>query len=274
MKLFVAPYSRDCVRMVSQYSNGKIGFVCSMDQVNYLGGYTGFTEKSLVRFLRSIESSSAVHRDHLFRGALRIQHEDQLEHDVRAGFSTIHLHTTDLGVIRELVLRYPSVTWELGTGEDESDMPWHNVLALMPAECIAYLSAANGLKIDGVTNTNKFYNNGLSKHGVPVRVHNCDFISIDILSKLKAAAINVAPQLGCIMTRAYVSYARRMGYDLRNWESEVFNLGAWRKWTNEPEFAVDLGGCYHFKDLPGEFTKNAYDYVCNEVTSFLERFDL
>ncbi len=85
-------------------------------------------------------------------------------------------------------------------------------------------------------------------------------------------ALNIAPQLGVVMTRMYVTVARMLGVDLREWEKEVYDGGEWKRWGTELH-AIELGGHYHFNTLPAKLTSWSYTFVEEAVHALLDYFN-
>lgn len=290
-KMYFSPYSRDVVSMMyfwSRRTSTPIGLICSLNQVRAGGGYTGFDPYSLVEFAREqcwTDQPLVVCRDHLGKTENNDVVHRTIETDEDAGFRVVHLHTENLALIKTCLETYGSLQFELGTGEVTPVNPrLLQDLAFLAREnrlekSVAYLSFPTGCKIsaDGVTNVNivdTFACNRASELGFALKGHNSDYSNAATLQTLKRAgiaAINVAPQIGVVATRAYVNFARMTGYDLEPWESCVIAGNEWSRW-GPMRHAVDLGGQYHFNRLPEAFARDAYEYVRDEIGLVMDFF--
>jgi len=257
-QLYVSPYSKDIVLMTTNYPV-PIGFICSWSQVNPLGGYTGFTPKSLRDF---VGPNRIIAQDHFLKGGEDPAHIEDLPYDY------VHLHTTDLELIKQCVDHYPNMKWELGTGEDP--VPnyieyMYRLLDIVPVDRIAYLSFPTGCKIRSCYNVNTVDEDlceNMHAWGLPLKGHNSDYTNREVLWKSAKylQAWNIAPQLGVIATRTYVTYARTHGLNIADWEDAVINGKRWKRWGGIAQ-AVELGGQYHFNELPEDVSKGAYPFV-------------
>jgi hypothetical protein len=167
--------------------------------------------------------------------------------------------------------------FELGTGESPlKKYPNYNayVRALFDVlsgyeRKIAYLCFPTGCLIQHTHNQNRVDTmlcEAMTVHGYPLKGHNSDYASNETLRTLSnyVDALNVAPQLGVLMTRAYQDYAQLYGYDISDWETAVVLGDRWKRW-GPVQHAIALGGQYHFNTLPERFRENAYLFVRNRV---------
>ena len=257
-KLYVSPYSIDIVNMVCAYPES-IGFICSWSQVNPNRGYTGFTPTSLRNF---VGYGQVIAQDHFLKGNEDPEWLRDLPYDY------VHLHTGDVDLIKVCMKAFPNMRWELGTGEDP--LPDYRkfmteLIGAVNLSNVDYLSFPTGCKINGCYNVNKLDEDlclWMSQFDVPLKGHNSDYINQTTLiaSRVYLNAWNIAPQLGVIATRAYITFARTYGYDLSEWEKEVIDGGRWKRW-GDMAHAIELGGQYHLNDLPGCLRMAAYSSV-------------
>ena len=257
-KVYVSPYSEDIVNMVCAYKR-PIGFICSWSQVNPNEGYTGFTPTSLRGF---VGDNVVIAQDHFLKGGESPEQLRGLPYDY------VHLHTDNVELIQVCMKAFPDMRWELGTGEDP--LPDYKAFIADLAESIdftnvEYLSFPTGCKINGCHNINKpdiDLCEWMCQFRTPLKGHNSDYINYNTLVTLSRYidAWNIAPQLGVIATRVYVTYARTYGHDISAWEEAVINGGRWKRW-GDMAHAIELGGQYHLNDLPKDVRIDAYPFV-------------
>ena len=292
-KLNFAPLGKDCVRILAQWSNENqqdLGLVCSVNQVNEEIGYTGFTSHSLVAFVTEVKvalnspQNFVVCRDHLGKTEDDERVLEILHGDVDAGFEITHLHCEDLELIAKCFESAPRMNFELGTGEAEAKQYASQKILMKDLmsygydpDRIAYLTFPTGCLIDEVYNKNNVNQQlctTMRRFGFDLKGHNSDYATdatLEILSNY-LQAINIAPQIGVLMTRTYVDVARVIGYNLKDWENEVYECGEWKRWGSE-RYALELGGHYHFTSLPEDFTSRAYSAVKETLFFALDYFN-
>jgi hypothetical protein len=208
--------------------------------------------------------------------------------DESAGFKVVHLHMEDVNLIRR-VASPTKILLELGTGESQPKFTssYADYMASLVAGLsdnvpdfnsrVAYLSFPTGCLIQETHNVNRVDHalcEFMSSLGFPLKGHNSDYADAATLHALRDAgltALNVAPQLGVIVTRAYVTFARTYGYDLSAWEQAVYDGGRWKTWGSE-KFSVELGGQYHLNELPVHFQNVANDFVKDHVWRVVKHY--
>jgi len=293
-KLYFSPYSKDVVKMLAECSSSlgvRVGLICSRSQVNSENrsvGYTGFSQASLAAFVADYDM--LLCRDHLGKTEDEDLIMKTINADESAGFGIVHLHVEDPILVRRVETR-TKMLFELGTGEayprttpsyiDYMDHLIETLRRDVPdfESHVAYLSFPTGCLIQEAHNLNRVDPSlceFMRSFGIPLKGHNSDYASAATLHMLRdagLAALNVAPQLGVIVTRAYVDFARTFGHDLSNWENTVYDGGRWKVWGSE-KYAIELGGQYHLNELPAHFRDRAYQFVLDRVYNLLSHYKL
>ena len=276
-KLYFSPYSEDTITMLGMFPE-EVGFICSVSQVNPGTGYTGFTPQSLRDY---VGPNICLAQDHLGKSESDEQVFKMLDAITQANYNYVHLHTTNIDLVYECMKRY-DIHFELGTGEDTIEEDYVTFMQRLLnrvsryKDKIAYLSFPTGCKINGVYNRNNVDENlcqSMLQFGLPLKGHNSDYSTVSTLSRLNRYldALNVAPQLGVLMTRCYLNFARISGINLGWWERAIIEGCRWQRW-GPIEHAIELGGQYHFNELPDAYTKLAYNYVRDNVHMLLKHY--
>jgi hypothetical protein len=283
--------------MLMEYSHTRkvpIGLVCSTNQVNRFMGYTGFTTSSLADKIREFnkefdEAQITLCRDHLGRDcriddAIRTAIDDAQE-----GVHIIHIDSDDIAfidrIMHEVLKINPSVQFELGPGEGTTSTSarlliekMRRIVPFSLKDRVVYLAYPNGCRIKGIANTNPININVLrdvKALGFKLKGHNADYTCRDTLRLLAQHldAINVAPQLGVIMTSAYMTFGRMIGDpDMMMWSEMVYESRSWHKWTDYERYAILAGGPYHLRRLPSSVRNvpACYNYVRDSVFMFID----
>jgi len=277
--LYFSPYSKHTVDILVDWHKATcqpLGLICSTGQVNVDGGYTGFTQESLREY---VGPDAYIGRDHLGKSEDLAKATKMLNDDI-GHFNYAHIQLEDLRDVGAIMSQFNGcIRWEIGPGECEMKHwdPFDYCEAVLseckPADVFGF-AFPTGCKIDETHNLERINASLIEEFkglGYPLKGHNSDYCSEATLHRLAEFGIdslNVAPQLGVIMTRAYCDYARVFGYDLSEWEDIVMRGGEWQRWGRE-RYAVELGGQYHFNELPDGYTERANVFVSMSVNAML-----
>lgn len=108
--------------------------------------------------------------------------------------------------------------------------------------------------------------------GMGLKVHNGDYLTTSLLEwhhRLGLHAMNVAPEFGVIETDTLLTEVSRYGLKaiLEEWEDEIWQAGAWKRWTLDPktasrQTAVRLAGHYHFASPLGQEVRYEVSKAC------------
>jgi len=241
-----------------------IGLIPSRRQVEYDGGYTGYTTKELYEYIN--DSEVLLCRDHAGpqQGAKNDNGILSLEEDVKY-MDIIHIdpwkvaRSIQEGIeITTKLINYclqlnPSQKFEVGTEQaiyEYSPEDLDTILAGLE-ESLAYdfksikfacVQSGTGLDLPGRKNTRTFDSKKLSKfievcnkYEVKSKEHNGDYLvdnfGIATRFELGLDAINIAPELGQLETEYYL-YKIGSNLDLFNKFYDIcYNSRKWEKWV-------------------------------------------
>jgi hypothetical protein len=224
---------------------GVAQIIASRRQVNETSGYTGMTQRDLVKLVKDINPKVQVIRDHGGPFQNGNPHDDwvrELDEDERAGFDGLHLDVSQLQrneqvkELQRLINRYaPSGALTIQVGGERDTQAWLFVLlaatletGARPSHCVIALGGhalcdkqcGELLSPPEARHITYAYN----ALGVKSVAHNADFTD---RSKYSASvnAMNVAPEYGVIEMEAWLRAAGpevasellKEGYESRRW---------------------------------------------------------
>lgn len=245
MDLCVGATSRLVVEEAARLKVPQI--IASRRQVNAAGGYTGMTQPELTQVVAELSGgATAVIRDHggPFQGGdpSDLHWEDELDADVAAGFSGLHLDVSavpradQVALLQRLAGKYGSaggVAIQVG-GERDSQAWLYVMLAaaleagVRPTHCVAALGGhAFGDRQCGEMispQEARHITNSYHALGVSSVAHNMDFCDRGKYAS-SVDAVNVAPELGVIETDAWLRAVPpaaagellRLGHESQRW---------------------------------------------------------
>ena len=289
--LGLGPMSDEIVRAVVECSaelnlnasNCQLMFVCSENQVNRDGGYTGHSTKSFSAYVDDLKRQFPLSnvwkcRDHCGPGFYYKTVEDcikTVEDDIANGFDLIHIDTCyldaiadKLSVTKQMMERVlacnPGVKFEIGTEVNSVKN------RLQPDDLRSYLAEVSevrtpffyvletGAVVEGYNNSAIFSPcqeslQVIRTAGVLCKEHNADYLSKEGVSKRSGVirAMNVAPQFGVLQTAVTLAECIIYGINTDAFKQKVLESNKWAKWKVSegpisPDEAVLLAGHYHF----------------------------
>lgn len=293
--LGIGPMSQDIVDAVKEYipsENVQLMFICSENQINKDGGYTGFTTNSFSKYIGSSKVWKC--RDHCGPGFYyKTKQEcfDTIRDDIENKFDLIHIDACWLDNNEKLKYILDAIELALSIKEDikieigtETNTVKNkltpNILNIYLQEILKlinpffYILETSSVVL-GHSNSHEFNIcneslNILQKLNIKIKEHNADYLTkIEIQKRYNIInGMNIAPQLGVIQTSTVLNEALIYGIDTSEFKHFVFNKNKWKKWsqnnkTIDIESATLLGGHYHFqsdeyKKLVDKLYKHVY----------------
>lgn len=285
MKYCFGPMTVNITNAIINWSNDNnvcVGFIPSRRQIDYNGGYVGFTTESFCEYVRS-KSKITLERDHggPLQGVMKDSGDKSLDVDAQY-FDIIHIDPFKqypniveaarytANAINRLIRKNPRIKFEVGTEENiykyqKNDL--NKFLDLLVKltnnfSSIEYVAVQTGCQIRGLSNKNSFNSKKISKtlqmcnqYGLKTKEHNGDFLTGEDVKKridIGIDCINIAPELGIIETAAII---RSAGPILRNdLIAFLVKSNKWKKWL--PYSADDYSKAVfsgHYMSLDKEF---------------------
>jgi hypothetical protein len=286
--LWVSPISKNVTRAVIEYCEEKktrIGFIPSRRQVEYDGGYTGFTTKSLAEYVKSSTDKCPIYRDHSGpnQGEVADAGFKSLIEDAKF-FDGIHVdpfykrsfedgvnYTID--IIKAVQSFNPNVTFEIGTEEaicKISPEMLDSLLGQLLCELgyksfkqIDFAVIQFGTRLQGGENIGTYKEEELQKAveicrkwGVLSKSHNTDYQTANYIYSIRKQgvdAINIAPEFGTLETKVIIEQLKPDEFE--KFYKLCLESKKWVKWVNQdfnPEKdkrkLVEICGHYVFRD--------------------------
>jgi hypothetical protein len=224
---------------------GVAQIIASRRQVNAGGGYTGLTQRDLVKTVQDINPTVKIIRDHGGPYQNGDPHDNwvrELDEDERAGFDGLHLDVSTLPrddqvkELQRLVNRYAtSGVTSIQIGGERDSQAWLFVLLAAtlaagahPSHCVTALGGhvhadrqcGELLSVPEARHVTLMYH----ALGVKTVAHNTDFCDRGKYSSA-VDAMNVAPEFGVIETDAWLRAAGpdvasellKSGYESQRW---------------------------------------------------------
>lgn len=265
-KVSIGPMSKELIDVAIQYaeeSSTILTLIPSRRQVDYRGGYVGYTTKSLSEYCRGQTKNILLQRDH--GGPLQGQEEDvgfdSFYWDSKY-FDSIHIDPFRLKSFKSAVEATgkfidfckrvnPGVRFEVGT--EESIFPYQpyelgilldhlrRKLSKDQWESIETCCIQSGTALQGGDNTGIYSGDRLQgmvgicrAYCKASKEHNGDYLSKELVREkflLGLDRINIAPELGQLQTEIYLSRFKEDQFD------EFFKIclesGRWKKWVGK-----------------------------------------
>ena len=310
-KYFFGPMTDNITDAIIEYSNETkipFGFVPSRRQVEWDGGYTGFTTHNFVNYVRDNSEHIIIERDHggIGQGSQFDNGMISIYKDANENIDLIHIDPwkiyqdherglkETLDIINFVLLINRSVKFEIGTEEailKFSSIDLHKFLTDLKNNLgdffsnIKYAVIQSGTSLEGTKNTGKFnlerlkdMVNVCKEFGVMSKEHNGDYLSRDEI-KLRfdngLDAINIAPELGVFETKILLEHINNEDFE------KVFNICAkgekWKKWvpksfnpSEHKKETIEICGHYHNREIK-KFSNIEDETIKKEIKNYLSK---
>jgi hypothetical protein len=309
-KLYIGPVSKNTVDAVVNVANSRnirLGLIPSRRQVDFNGGYVGWSTSEFSNYVKDRTNNVILERDHggsnqghsKDSGVISFLEDaknfDIIHIDPFKSWSNI-LEVASETVIHLQYLHYtnPNLLFEIGT--ESGIMPYSvekcgqfldYVKKNLPDEIfskIIYLVVQGGTKVRSGKNIGNASYEQLSNfielsksHGMLSKEHNGDYLDIKEIKQkfdLGLSSINIAPEFGSI--ESLILWSKFNDNDKNKFFKLVLGSGRWQKWfpqtftpEKNPEILIKMCGHYVFEDLAFKDIKSNYDLEL-EVQSSLE----
>lgn len=304
--LFFGPLSNLSVAAIYKYSHERqvpLGLTCSLNQINYKGGYTGWTTESFVEYCEAIQeiypdAQIALERDHAGPGFMPPGTDIQelfnnLQTDVMLGFHNIHVdfcHSEDpLGDSKRVVQylteyasiknRFPisfAVGTDENTGRAEQDLDKvYSNLGFFKSFCNPdwYVVNTGSLTLDGLqvgkfnARSTSSINDMLLGYQIKLREHNADYLTPSEIQRRVGVVngMNVAPELGTTQSEIVLDLCDKYDIDTKEWRDVCVGSGKWKKWLSDPN---TIPTHRHITKLCGH-----YNFQTPEYEALIEQLD-
>ena len=259
MKLFIGVVSKNTVDAVIEYANEHnvtLGLIPSQNQVDYLGGYAGWTTETLSEYVKERTDKVIIERDHGVGNLVSYQADtlyfDAMHIDPWKISSSITEVVERTICNTEFCYRYNKKLWfEIGTEEAITRMDdvelWefiHGVKSGLDAEIferIKYVVIQSGTRLHETSNTGEYDEDRLTKmigvaneFGLETKIHNGDYLTADEIKHhfdMGVGAVNIAPEFGSMESEEYiVSMKGDSTFD--KFYRLCLDSGQWRKWVD------------------------------------------
>jgi hypothetical protein len=293
-RVSVGPVSKEIIDAAIEYANDRnctVTLIPSRRQVDWNGGYVGFTTMELSRYCKDRSQHIKIQRDHggPQQGEVDDVGFDSFYWDAK-GFDSIHIDPFRLknfsravyatvGYIDFCLKVNPKVEFEIGT--EESIFPYsphelgvmlqHLKDKLTPLgwERIRTVCIQCGTALSGNDNVGKYNSEKLSsmvavckRFGKSSKEHNGDYVSSKIIhGKFNNGLdlVNIAPEFGKIQTDIYLERFSSDQFD--KWFEIAYNSMKWKKWV-----AAD------FNPFESNGSRIKLIRICGHYTFNLEKF--
>ncbi len=276
--LGIGPMSMEIVDAVNEYvypQNTQMMFICSENQINRDGGYTGFTTQSFSQKL--INSKIWKCRDHCGPGFFyKTEKEcfDTIIDDINNNFNLIHIDNCwlegeeklqyTLKAIKLALSVNSDIKFEIGTEVNTVNNKLNPNKLKLYLEKILELTTPffyvleTGSVVQGYNNSHAFdvcqqSLQILKDYSIKIKEHNADYIDgSEIAQRFSVVdGMNIAPQFGAVQTSTVLTEALLYGVDTTQFKNLVYQGNKWIKWKEEArdvdlDYATLLGGHYHF----------------------------
>ncbi len=313
IKYFLGPMSKNIVESVIEFNKEfdyQFGFIPSRRQVEYDGGYVNnWTTKEF----REYTSGSFLTRDHAGpdQGLLSDDGYKSLSVDCKY-FDMIHIDpwkryssfkeglSSTVKMIKFCHGINDSILFEVGTEQSIRKFEANEVEDLLKGlknslssseyEKVSYCVIQSGTALKGNKNTGVYNREKLSdmisvvkKYGLLSKEHNGDYLSTNLIREkfsLGLDSINIAPELGQVETKTYLSLIGKKRQDLLDKYFKIcYNSGRWNKWVDKDFDPFEkkeelINVCGHYVLSDEEFLisiKSNFDNVDNMVKNNIKK---
>lgn len=267
IKFYIGPMSKnivDTIIKISNENNIKIGLIPSRRQIDYYGGYVGWTTKEFINYIKTKTDNIIIQRDH---GGINQsdKYDDGFESfkiDSENNINIIHIDpwkyyknyqdglNYTIETINFIYNKNDKIYYEIGTEEnirkfeieelEKYIIDLKNKLNKKQFENILYLVIQSGTSLYGTKNNGIFNNDKLinminlsKKYNLLSKEHNGDYLKIDDIRnrfKMGLTSINIAPEFGVFETDIILENINQNQFD------KFFNIcyesKNWVKWVN------------------------------------------
>ena len=313
MRFFFGVTSKNVVDTVLQYSlenpDSEVCFIPSRRQVDYNGGYCGFTTQSFSEYVKSVNPRVLIERDHggPAQGSIIDNGYDSLKEDCKY-FDIIHVDPWKycdtflegvqwtIDMINFCHALNPKIQYEVATEEAIFPLTAHQISALLsqlqealPPQIfsqIKYCVIQCGTSLCEMTNTGVFNPDRLTemievckKFNVIPKEHNGDWVPKDKLkNKLSYGLenINIAPELSCLESKVILDTIRSNKKEYELLYKICLASEKWKRWVSsdfKPDSQKDIvitTSCqYIFCDKRFIDIKNKYTSIDKKIKETL-----
>lgn len=261
-KLYIGCVSRNTIDSTIEYCNENnvhLGLIPSRRQVDFDGGYIGFTNKSLFEYVKNNTNNVILERDHggpsqgkiLDDGLISLnddcQYYDIIHIDPWKKYSSFEegmLCTKFL--IERCLNNNKNIKFEIATEQSIREFKL-NELEKLIEECkdynLEYIVIQSGTSLKENINTGVYNKEKLTsfvklvnKYNLKSKEHNGDYIESSLIKekfKLGLDAINIAPEFGLIETNCYLTHIENNDKLLDIFYQLCYDSGQWKKWVSK-----------------------------------------
>ena len=311
IKYYLGPMTENIIDAVIEYSNETgilFGFVPSRRQIEWDGGYTGFTTHNFINYVRDNSEHIIIERDHAGIGQGKELDNGMLSilKDAEDNIDLIHIDPwkiyknyddglrETLDTINFILHINDNINFEVGTEEailKFSSIGLYRLLKDLKNNLgdyfskIKYAVIQSGTSLQGTKNTGEFNLNRLkemvevcNEFGVMSKEHNGDYLSkkeIQLRFDNGLNAINIAPEIGVFETKLLLDHINN-NEDFETIFNICVNGGNWRKWVpynfipelNKREL-IKICGHYHNIEIK-KFTKIDDKFIIVKIKEYLD----
>lgn len=303
VKYFICPMSKNIVDAVLSLNDKRVGLLPSRRQVDYNGGYVGWTTED---FCRYVGSRVYIERDHAGAGQGDVLDDGKLSYSKDANhIPLIHVDPwktvktkeeglqktiEDIKFIHDL---NANTKFEVGTEESifpfsTDDLEWFvcNLETSLGAnlfDLIEFVVIQSGVNLDVVNEQNIGIFDAIklkkeieicSKFGKKTKEHNGDFLSSTqrrVRFETGLSAINIGPEISIFENKLYMDYLSPG--EFQKLSAICYDNGAWKKWVGGKDidmntvFRISAHYSYEKMQLPDV---NAVESIKNKLLSILD----
>ena len=260
-KLYIGCVSRNTIDATIEYANDhnvSLGLIPSRRQIDYDGGYVGFTSRELYKYVHSKTNNVVLQRDHggplqgktIDDGILSFiddcKYYDLLHVDPWKQYSNIDAGLQKTKELIDLCIsnNYKG-QFEIATEQSIREFSLSELEYLIQnlnQYPIKYIVIQSGTSLKenintGIYNQIKLENfcKTVSKYNYLSKEHNGDYIDVLLIKKKFANglnAINIAPEFGLIETNCYLNLIKTDKNLLNTFYEICYQSGFWKKWVN------------------------------------------
>lgn len=259
IKFYIGPISKNIVNTIISFSNDyniKIGLIPSKNQIDYNGGYVGWTTSEFIKYVKNQSKNIIIERDHGFNfetfkndseNLIDIIHIDPWLH-----YKNYHENLKyTIDNIKNINKINNNIYFEIGTEEsikkfepedlDKFINDLKNNLDYKIFKKIIYVVIQSGTKIKETKNIGNFNPDRLKsmldiskKYNLLTKEHNGDYLSKEDINKrfeLGLSAINIAPEFGVFETDIILENINNDTFN--EFFNICYNSKKWEKWVDE-----------------------------------------
>lgn len=279
-KLFIGCVSRNTIDATIEYANEYnvlLGLIPSRRQIDYDGGYIGFTSQQLKEYVKSKTSNVILQRDHggpsqgkkIDDGICSFiddcKHYDLLHIDPWKQYHNLEEGTYHTKHLIDLCLSNNfNGKFEIATEQSIREFNNNEITYLIKSlqeYPIKYVVIQSGTSLKENTNTGLYNQDKLigfcelvKKYGYLSKEHNGDYIDNSLIKEKFSYglnAINIAPEFGYYESSYYISTIKQYNSSLLNKFYQLcYDSNQWKKWVsnqfdiNNQEKLIEICGHY------------------------------